>query len=98
MAGAESRQSQCRNGLILRRGFDDDELGLVFWDELDDYDKVHEEPFDVECYVVDDRCHLTYAELYHYLELACGRYAARHESAREQLERSLRAYRERFLG
>ena len=78
-------------------GYNDDEKGCVFWDELDEYDKVNEAPFDVECYAVDSVCRLTYAEFYHYVELACKRYAQRYESARESLEASLCAYREHFL-
>ena len=78
-------------------GYDDDEKGCVFWDELDEYDKAREDRFDVECYAVDTVCRLTYAEFYRYVELACERYFQRCESARGSLEASLRAYRKRFL-
>lgn len=78
-------------------GYDDDEKGCVFWDELDEYDKAHETPFDVECYAVGSTCRLTHAEFYRYVELACERYSQRNESARESLSESLRAYRKRFL-
>lgn len=78
-------------------GYNDEEKGCVFWDELDEYDKTNESPFEVECYAVDTVCRLTYAEFYRYVELACERYSQRYESAREPLDASLYAYRKRFL-
>ncbi len=78
-------------------GYNDDEKGCDFWEELDEYDKAHEAPFDVECYAVGSTCRLTYAEFYSYVELACERYSQRYESAHKPLEESLNAYRKRFL-
>lgn len=79
------------------KGYNCDEHGCDFWDELDDYDKAHEAPFDVECYAVGSACRLTYADFYRYVELACERYSQRRPSARKSLEKTLLAYRERFL-
>ena len=79
------------------KGYDDDEKGCVFWDELDEYDKAQETTFDVECYAVNSVCRLTYAEFYGYVKLASERYSQRYESARESLEASLNAYKMRFL-
>jgi hypothetical protein len=78
-------------------GYNDDEHGCIFWDELDEYDKAHESRFDVECYATEKVCRLTYKKFYGYLEIACERYSRRYPSARELLEGSLAAYRKRFL-
>ena len=73
------------------------DAGLVFWDELDEYDQTNEEPFDVECFVVHDSCRLTYGEFYHYMELACGRYAERFPERAQELKTNLARYAARFL-
>ena len=67
-------------------GYSFNDAGISFWDELDEYDQAHEEPFDVECFVVHDSCRLTYGEFYHYMELACGRYAERFPEKAQELE------------
>lgn len=78
-------------------GYSFNDKGISFWDELDEHDQAHEEPFDVECFVVHDSCRLTYGEFYHYMELACCRYSERHPESAQELEASLRKYAERFL-
>lgn len=78
-------------------GYNADEKGCAFWDELDEFEKVREGRFDVECYAVDGVCRLTSKEFYGYLEIACKRYARRYPSAWGSLEESLARYRRRFL-
>lgn len=78
-------------------GYGGDEKGCIFWDELDEYDKVHERPFEVECYAADSVSRLTYAEFYSYVEIACERYSQRFPAASEPLEESLCGYKKRFL-
>lgn len=51
----------------------------------------------MERFVVHDSCKLTYGEFYHYMELACCRYAERHPERAQELEASLKKYAERFL-
>ena len=51
----------------------------------------------MECFVVHDSCRLTYGEFYHYMELACGRYAERHPERAQELETDLARYAARFL-
>ena len=78
-------------------GYSFNDKGLSFWDELDEYDQAREEPFDVECFVVHDSCRLTYGEFYHYMELACRRYAERFPERAHELEGYLEGYVARFL-
>jgi len=84
-------------GFSRGEGYGANDNGVNFWDELDEYDQTHEERFDVECYLVDESCKLTYAEFYHYMELACERYASRFPDSKEGLLSALDAYKERFL-
>ena len=83
--------------LSAGHGYGYNDKGINFWDELDEYDQTHEGRFDVECYLMDDSCKLTYAEFYHYMELACERYASRFPDSKEGLLSALDAYKERFL-
>ncbi len=78
-------------------GYSFNDKGLSFWGELDEYDQANEEPFDVECFVVHDSCRLTYVEFFHYMELACRRYAERHPERASELEEDLEKYTVRFL-
>lgn len=78
-------------------GYSFNDKGLSFWDELDEYDQANKEPFDVECFVVHDSCKLTYGEFYHYMELACRRYAERFPERALELEGYLERYIARFL-
>ena len=78
-------------------GYSSNDKGLSFWNELDEYDQAHEEPFDVECFVVHDSCTLTYDEFYHYMELACRRYAKHFPEKAQELETDLEKYAARFL-
>ena len=78
-------------------GYSFNDKGLSFWDELDEYDRANEEPFDVECFVVRDSCRLTYGEFFHYMELACRRYAERFPEKAHELEGYLERYIARFL-
>ena len=85
--------SCCAEGI----GYGANESGITFWDELDEYEQERNELFEVECYLMDDSCTLTYAELYHYLVVACNRYGERFANARSELQHNLATYRERFL-
>ena len=78
-------------------GYDYNDKGIRFWDQLDEYDKAHEEQFDVECYLLEDSCKLTYAEFYHYMSTACRRFELRFPEVIDELEEALGAYRESFL-
>ena len=74
-----------------------DDCCISFWEDLDEYEKNQEEPFEVSCDVVNDSCSLSYAEFGHYLEIACSRYALRHPETADQFEKALNAYRKTFL-
>ena len=51
----------------------------------------------MECFVVHDSCKLSYGEFYHYMELACRRYAERFPEKARELETDLARYVARFL-
>ena len=76
-------------------GFND--AGVTFWGDLDDYEKASESPFEVECFVLDDICQLTYAEFDIYVNLACERYVMRFPEEKGKVESLADAYRQRFL-
>ena len=78
-------------------GYSFNDKGVVFWDELDEFDQSHEEPFEVECFLPGGSCRLSYAEFYHYMRLACERYAERHPKRATELGKHLAEYAERFL-
>ena len=77
-------------------GYND--AGCTFWDELDDYDKAQEEcPFEVYCYVVNEGCTLSYAELFHYMEIASHHYMQRFPNSSARIQAALDSYTNRFL-
>lgn len=78
-------------------GYSFNDKGLVFWDELDECERAGERPFDVECFLMGDSCKLTHGEFFHYMNLACERYAKRFPERKQELADCLKAYSTRFL-
>lgn len=79
-------------------GYGYNDAGCTFWDELDEFDKAQEkEPFDVYCYVLDESCTLSYAELFHYMRIAGDRYVKRFPDSLSRIHTALDEYSRRFL-
>ena len=81
----------------MGNGYSFNDKGIVFWSELDEYEQAHEKPFDVECFLLDDACRLTYDDFFHYMKIACERYAARFPEKTHEFEECLNEYAARFL-
>jgi len=78
-------------------GYSANDKGVLFWNDLDDFDRAHEERFDVECFLLDNSCRLTFLEFYQYMKLAFTRYSERHPECAEELENDSRRFADLFL-
>lgn len=75
-------------------GYEFNDAGITFWSDLDDFEKENENPFDIECFVLDDDCQLTYKEFGFYVDLACKRFGLRNPDKSGEAEALANAYRE----